>query len=64
MQIVSNARAFAGMEADGSLVAWGDPDYGGILSWSGFRVVDLVRSRQAFAARSQDGAIMAWGSEL
>ena len=64
-QIQATNEAFAAILADGSVVAWGDPDYGGDCS----TVQDQLRKVQqiqatagAFAAILADGSVVAWGN--
>ena len=63
-QIQATDCAFAAILADGSVVAWGDPDKGGDCS----AVQDLLRNVQqiqassgAFAAILADGSVIPWG---
>ena len=60
----ATGRAFAAILADGSLVTWGDPDYGGDSS----EVQDQLKGVQqiqatysAFAAILADGSVVTWG---
>ena len=62
-----NGAAFAAILGDGSIVAWGDADYGGDSS----SVQDQLRnvlhvqaSDQAFAAILADGSAVTWGNSL
>ena len=56
---------FAAILSDGSVVTWGDPDYGGDSS----EVQDRLKSVQqiqatdsAFAAILADGSVVTWGN--
>lgn len=60
-----NPHAFAALRADGSVLAWGDPELGGDSSAvdaalsSG--VVQIFSTNAAFAALKADGSVVAWG---
>jgi len=60
-----NPHAFAALRADGSVLAWGDPELGGDSSAvdaelnSG--VVQIFSTNAAFAALRMDGSVVAWG---
>jgi capsule polysaccharide export protein KpsC/LpsZ len=63
-QIQASIGAFAAILADGSVVTWGHPAYGGDSS----AVRDQLRSVQqiqasigAFAAILADGSVVTWG---
>ena len=64
-QEVRNEWAFAALKEDGSVVAWGDTQYGGDISsvsadlQSG--VTQLFSAGLAFAALKQDGSVITWG---
>jgi cyclophilin family peptidyl-prolyl cis-trans isomerase len=65
-----NSGAFAALKQDGSVVAWGDPQYGGSLTnpvdvtpYLSNGVVSVYSSGQAFAAFKQNGSVVAWGSQ-
>ena len=61
--IVSNAQAFAALkEADGSISAWGSPDYGGTGAPGDGGYTRIVSAEAAFAALKEDGSISVWGS--
>jgi len=59
----SNGFAFAALKADGSVVTWGDPDFGGNSSGLDFSAgVDTIFSNVfAFAALMLDGSVVTWG---
>lgn len=61
-----NQAAFAALKADGSVVAWGDPEAGGNLaavadSLSGQQVAQIYSTVRAFAALTHQGSVLAWG---
>ena len=59
-----NARAFAALKGDGSVVAWGDPRSGGDASQVSARLRGVARvfaTRGAFAALTRGGAVVVWG---
>jgi hypothetical protein len=65
-QIQATEGAFAATLADGSVVAWGDPECGGDCS----AVQDQLKNVQhiqatygAFAASLADGSVVAWGNQ-
>ena len=63
----TSCGAFAAILADGSVVAWGDPDYGGDsfevqYQLKGKGVQQLQSTRFAFAAILADGSVVTWGS--
>ena len=59
-----NRAAFAALKADGSVVAWGDPDSGGDISGVAERlrgdVMQIFSSAGAFTALKGDGSIVSW----
>lgn len=67
--IVSNKGASVAQMSDGSVIAWGDSAYGGVLdtatssalSSSSTSVIKLVATHRAFAALMSDGSVVAWG---
>ena len=62
--IRANVRAFAAILAEGSVVTWGDADYGGNSSAVQYRLKNLQQiqaSDQAFAAILGDGSVVTWG---
>lgn len=58
----ANHEAFAAIMDDGSLISWGNPEYGGSNPPGGHDFVDLCSNGFAFAALRRDGSISAWGS--
>ena len=60
----TNEEAFAVLRGDGSIVAWGDPTYGGSGAPAGPDFVAVYATRYAFAALRKDGTIAAWGSSV
>ena len=63
-QIQATIRAFAAILADGSVVAWGAPDYGGDSSVVQDQLKDVQQIQatiRAFAAILADGSVVAWG---
>lgn len=61
----ANERAFATLRADGSVVAWGDPAYGGdatlVSALLSSGVVQVFSNKKSFAALKSDGSVVAWG---
>ena len=61
-----NAYAFAALRGNGSVVTWGDPEFGGdssavadrLSSW----VVQVFSNQRAFAALKRDGSVVTWGN--
>ena len=66
MKHIQAARsAFAAILGDGSVVTWGDSDYGGDSSAVPEQlrnVQDVQASHAAFAAVLDNGSIVTWGS--
>ena len=65
-QIQATDWAFAAILTDGSVVTWGDPEYGG----NSFKVRDQLRNVEgiqatefAFAAILAEGSVVTWGDE-
>lgn len=60
-----NPHAFAALRADGSVLAWGDPELGGDSSAVDAQlragVVQIFSTNAAFAALRIDGSVVAWG---
>ncbi|MFM8524483.1 MAG: DUF4114 domain-containing protein [Cyanobacteriota bacterium] len=60
-----NPHAFAALRADGSVLAWGDPDLGGdssaVEAQLSSGVVQIFSTNAAFAALRLDGSVVAWG---
>ena len=63
--IVGNERAFAALLNDGSLIAWGDQDWGGVAPSlaEGKTFTSLVASQQGFSAFF-DGGVLVWGQSM
>eukprot|EP00435_Cladocopium_sp_Y103_P044313 s1359_g12.t1 len=65
-KLAATGRAFALWRIGGdSVVAWGDPEYGGDSSWVRDQlrnVQQIVATRAAFAAILGDGSVVTWGS--
>lgn len=63
--VISNKGAFAALKADGSVVAWGESDWGGVAdqlpSILSSNVDKIVSSFGAFAALMNDGSVVVWG---
>jgi hypothetical protein len=54
-----NSSAFATLQTDGSIMAWGDSSYGGTAP-AGNGYTKIYSSAYAFAATKADGSIKAW----
>jgi len=67
MEIFSAWKAFAALRADGSVVTWGDSDYGGDSSAVAsalageIDVTQIYSTGSAFAALRADGSVVTWG---
>jgi alpha-tubulin suppressor-like RCC1 family protein len=64
LQIQATGYAFAAILADGSVVAWGNPDHGGDCSTvqDQLKNVEQIQATEgAFAAILPDGSLVAWG---
>ncbi|NRD73020.1 hypothetical protein HQQ94_07155 [Shewanella sp. VB17] len=64
-EIVSTSSAFAKIETDRSVIAWGNAANGGDASvvQSELRdVIDIYATKNAFAALRLDGSLVTWGS--
>jgi len=60
----SNTCAFAAVKADGSVVTWGDEDWGGDSSNVQHLLTDVLSvcpSLRAFAALKADDSVVTWG---
>ncbi|VVH66601.1 hypothetical protein BSPLISOX_2168, partial [uncultured Gammaproteobacteria bacterium] len=57
-----NYYAFATLQADGSITAWGRSDYGGTGAPNGNDYTKIYSTSRAFAALKADGSIKAWGA--
>ena len=65
-QIYSTERAFAAVLADGNVVTWGQPGYGGDSSGVQDQlknVQEICGSQSSFAAVLADGSIVEWGNQ-
>jgi hypothetical protein len=66
--IYSTYGAFAAVMKDGSVVTWGDSNYGGDSSLVQAELkqgVDTIYSNYgAFAAKMQDGSVVTWGNPI
>jgi hypothetical protein len=54
-----NGGAFAVIEANGSITAWGNSGYGGINTPPDSGYIKIYSNEYAFAARKADGSITA-----
>ena len=77
IQIFSTQQAFAALKNDGSVVTWGNADYGGDSSPydasshpGGIRsgdiasgVTQIFSTEKAFAALKNDGSVVTWGND-
>ncbi|MBX9578182.1 MAG: hypothetical protein K2W97_06880 [Chthoniobacterales bacterium] len=63
--IVGNERAFAALLNDGSLITWGDQDWGGVAPSlaDGKTFTSLIASQQGFSAFF-DGGVLVWGQSM
>ena len=64
VQVQASDKAFAAVLFDGSVVAWGDADYGGDSSavQGQLKNVQEVHALQsAFSAKLVDGSVVTWG---
>jgi hypothetical protein len=63
--IYSNSRAFAALKVDGSVITWGDYQYGGssniVSSDLSSGVIKIYPSSSGFTALKDDGSATAWG---
>ena len=57
-----NSTAFAALNADGHIAAWGYPERGGSGAPTDSGYVRITPSNSAFAALKNDGSIFAWGT--
>ncbi|CAK9069221.1 Cilia- and flagella-associated protein 157 (Flagellar-associated protein 77) [Durusdinium trenchii] len=67
IRLCASVSAFAALRADGTVITWGHPDYGGTgPAASGLPSVSPVRrlwaTSAAFAALRDDGRVITWGS--
>jgi hypothetical protein len=54
--------AFATIKSDGSIMAWGNPYFGGKKAPTNSGYIEIYSNERAFAALKADGSITAWGS--
>jgi len=62
VSVRANSNAFAGLKKDGSIVTWGQAEYGGTGGPTDKGYVRIYSTTSAFAAVKADGSIFAWGS--
>jgi alpha-tubulin suppressor-like RCC1 family protein len=60
-KIYSTKYAFAALKADGSITAWGNPDFGSTGAPSGSGYTKIYSTGSSFAAIKADGSITTWG---
>ena len=68
-QIFSTSSAFAALKKNGSVVTWGNDDYGGTApskvndapDTSSDKVTQIFSTKVAFAALKNDGSVVTWG---
>ena len=63
--IVATEKAFAALREDGTVISWGNSDYGGNSSSKADKLVsvkDIKASDRAFIALKTDGSIVVWGA--
>jgi len=64
-QELCNEGAFAALKADGSVVTWGDPNWGGnsssVATQLSSGVTQIFSNRGAFAALKANGSVVTWG---
>ena len=65
-QLFSTDRAFAVLKADGSVIAWGDSQMGGVIPNETARelagdVLEVFANKTSFAAMKTDGSVIVWG---
>ncbi|CAE8594183.1 unnamed protein product, partial [Polarella glacialis] len=62
----SHSQAFSAIKADGSVVTWGDADFGGnssaVAPLLTEGVVQVCGNNNAFAAIKANGSVVAWGN--
>jgi alpha-tubulin suppressor-like RCC1 family protein len=67
--VFSSAYAFAALRADGSVVTWGEPNYGGDSSSVADKldgtidVVEVFSNNYSFSALRADGSVVTWGDD-
>ena len=64
--VIGSEKAFAAIKTDGTVVAFGDPDYGGFipsrLEGLLVNIVEIASTDRYFAAKNEDGEIFIWGN--
>ena len=60
-KVASNAGAFAAIKSDGTIVAWGDANSGGIAPEGLTGVSKIFSNPGCFVAIKSDGTVVAWG---
>ena len=58
---VVNGYAFAALKSNGSVVAWGDSNWGGTAPTGLSGVTQIFSTALAFAALKSDGSVVSWG---
>jgi hypothetical protein len=57
--------AFAALKNDGTVVSWGDGDYGGDSTGVNLTDIETISSNfGAFAALKYDGTVVSWGGSF
>ena len=59
--IYTTQKAFAAINTDGSILAWGDNSFGGSGAPTGTEFTKIYSTDSAFAALKSDGSISVWG---
>lgn len=59
---IQNYAAFAAIKSDGSVVAWGNSDFGGTAP-NMTNVKQIFSTGYAFAALKNDGLVVSWGTD-
>jgi hypothetical protein len=62
--IYSNWYAFAALKNNGTVVAWGNPTFGGASPTGLTDVATIYSNGSVFAALKNDGSVFAWGHTL
>jgi hypothetical protein len=60
----ANKTAFATIKSDGSIMAWGNPYFGGKKAPTNSGYIEIYSNERAFAALKADGSITTWGGAL
>ncbi|PHM72027.1 hypothetical protein [Xenorhabdus sp. KJ12.1] len=67
-QVTCSAKAFAALHVDGTVYAWGDKDYGGVIDEKTqaqlYNVRAIYATGKAFAALTSDNRVVTWGNSL